>query len=126
MGPHEDRAEGNNLLPLPAGHAAFDVTQDTGGLLDCKNTSVTHSCPIFHRPVSHFFFVGLLSVTVECTLVYILSAGFLVRDSEENFSPHAVSLKEGREMGGNEEARPGLSIAIWVVRCGGIRLHAIV
>jgi len=36
------RAEGQNHLPQPAGHAAFDADQDVVGLLGCECTLVTH------------------------------------------------------------------------------------
>jgi len=36
--PHQDRAEGDNPLPLPAGHFSFDTAQDTVGLLGCRLT----------------------------------------------------------------------------------------
>lgn len=42
MGPHEGRAEGDNYLPLPAGHPFTDVAQDTIGLLSCKHTLLAH------------------------------------------------------------------------------------
>jgi len=33
---HQSRAEGQNPLPQPAGHTAFDAAQDAAGLLDCE------------------------------------------------------------------------------------------
>jgi len=36
MRPHRDRAEGDNPLPLRAGHPSFDVAQDSVGLLGWK------------------------------------------------------------------------------------------
>jgi len=36
MGPHMDRAEGENHLSLPAGHHSVDGAQDTVGLPDCQ------------------------------------------------------------------------------------------
>ena len=36
LGPHEDRIEGDNHLPLAAGHPSSDETQDTIGLPGCK------------------------------------------------------------------------------------------
>uniref|UniRef100_A0A8B9IZ97 Rho GTPase activating protein 40 n=1 Tax=Amazona collaria TaxID=241587 RepID=A0A8B9IZ97_9PSIT len=35
---HESRAEGQEHLPRPAGHAPFDAAQDTVGFLGCKRT----------------------------------------------------------------------------------------
>jgi len=34
---HQGSADGQNHLPRPAGHAAFDAAQDTTGLLGCKH-----------------------------------------------------------------------------------------
>ena len=39
---HESRAEGQNHLPQPAGHASLDATQDTVGLLVCPCTLPAH------------------------------------------------------------------------------------
>jgi len=33
---HQCRAEGQDYLPGPAGHASLDAAQDTVGFLDCK------------------------------------------------------------------------------------------
>jgi len=38
VGSHQSGGEGQNLLPCPAGHAAFDAAQDTVGLLGCERT----------------------------------------------------------------------------------------
>ena len=42
VGSHWNGVEGQNHLPCPAGHAAFDVAQDTVGLLGCKCTLPGH------------------------------------------------------------------------------------
>ena len=42
VGSHQSRAEGQNPLPRPAGHAAFYAAQDTVGLLGCKHTLLGH------------------------------------------------------------------------------------
>ena len=42
MGSHKDRVEGDNYLPLPAGHPSSDGTQNTIGLLGCKHTLLVH------------------------------------------------------------------------------------
>ena len=42
MGPHEDRVEGNNHFPCPAGHPSSDAAQDTAGFLGCKCTLLAH------------------------------------------------------------------------------------
>jgi len=38
VGSRENRVEGQNHLPQPAGHASLDATQRTVGLLGCKHT----------------------------------------------------------------------------------------
>ena len=40
QGPHESRVEGDNHLPVLAGHPSSDGTQNTIGLLGCKHTLV--------------------------------------------------------------------------------------
>ncbi|KAK4822933.1 hypothetical protein QYF61_023433 [Mycteria americana] len=42
VGSHQSRAEGQNHLPRPAGHASFDAAQDTVGLLGCECTLMAH------------------------------------------------------------------------------------
>jgi len=42
VGSHQSRAEEQNHLPLPAGHAFLDAAQDTVGLLGCKCTLRGH------------------------------------------------------------------------------------
>jgi len=39
---HGNRVEGQNHLPRHAGHASLDATQDTVGLLGCKETLLAH------------------------------------------------------------------------------------
>jgi len=39
---HQNRAEGQNHIPLPAGHASLDAAQDTAVFLDCKCTLPGH------------------------------------------------------------------------------------
>ncbi|KAK4819472.1 LOW QUALITY PROTEIN: hypothetical protein QYF61_004698 [Mycteria americana] len=46
---HQSRVEGQNHLPRPAGHAAFDAAQDTVGLLGCKRTSLAHVQLFVHQ-----------------------------------------------------------------------------
>ena len=45
----QSRAEGQNHLPCPAGHASFDVAQDTVSLLDGKGTLLPHVQPFIHQ-----------------------------------------------------------------------------
>jgi len=42
VGSHQSRAEGQNPLPRPAGHAAFDGAQDMVSLLGCERTLSAH------------------------------------------------------------------------------------
>ena len=44
MGPHKSQVEGNNHLPLPAGHTFFffNAAQNTVGLPGCKRTLLAH------------------------------------------------------------------------------------
>jgi len=42
VGSHESRVKGQNHLPRPAGHAAFDAAQDMVGLQGCKHTLPGH------------------------------------------------------------------------------------
>ncbi|KAK4810670.1 hypothetical protein QYF61_007470 [Mycteria americana] len=46
---HQSRAEWQNHLPRPAGHASFDAAQDTVGLLGCERTSLTHVQLFIHQ-----------------------------------------------------------------------------
>jgi len=42
VGSHQSGAEGQNPLPRPAGHTAFDAAQDTVGCLGCERTLLAH------------------------------------------------------------------------------------
>ncbi|KAK4815207.1 hypothetical protein QYF61_021826 [Mycteria americana] len=46
---HQSRAEGQNHLPRPAGHAALDAAQDTVGLLGCEHTLSARVQLFVHR-----------------------------------------------------------------------------
>ena len=39
---HQHRAEGQDHLPQPPGHASFDAAQDMVGLLGCEGTSLAY------------------------------------------------------------------------------------
>ena len=43
------RAKGQNPLPCPAGHAAVDATQGTGGFLGCQRTLPAHVELLIHQ-----------------------------------------------------------------------------
>lgn len=49
MGPHKGRAEGDNHLPLPAGHPSFDTAQDTVVLLGCESSLLAHVQLFIHQ-----------------------------------------------------------------------------
>jgi len=49
VGSHQSRAEGQNPLPRPAGHASLDAAQDTAGLLGCECTLVAHVKFFIHQ-----------------------------------------------------------------------------
>ncbi|KAK4821583.1 hypothetical protein QYF61_024442 [Mycteria americana] len=46
---HQSRAEGQNPLPRPAGHAAFDAAQDMVCFLGCKCTLLAHVQLFIHQ-----------------------------------------------------------------------------
>ena len=48
-GSHQSGAEGQNPLPLPAGHAAGDAAQGTVGLLGCQHTLPGHVQLFIHQ-----------------------------------------------------------------------------
>ena len=58
VGSHQSGAEGQNHLPQPAGHSAFDTAQDTVGLLGCKRTLEGH----LELDGQHFFIASFYSV----------------------------------------------------------------
>jgi len=49
VGSHQSRAEGQNPLPQPAGHAALDAAQDTVGLLGCERALLAHVQLFIHQ-----------------------------------------------------------------------------
>jgi len=49
VGSHQSRVEGQNPLPRPAGHAAFDAAQDAVGLMGCLQTMVAHVQLFIHQ-----------------------------------------------------------------------------
>ncbi|KAK4824005.1 hypothetical protein QYF61_009219 [Mycteria americana] len=49
VGSHQSRVEGQNPLPQPAGHAAFDAAQDTVGLVGCERTLLAHVQLFIHQ-----------------------------------------------------------------------------
>ncbi|KAK4826723.1 LOW QUALITY PROTEIN: hypothetical protein QYF61_010976 [Mycteria americana] len=49
VGSHQSRAEGQNHLPRPAGHASLDAAQDTAGLLGCERTLLGHVQLFIHQ-----------------------------------------------------------------------------
>ncbi|KAK4812466.1 LOW QUALITY PROTEIN: hypothetical protein QYF61_026459 [Mycteria americana] len=49
VGSHQSRVEGQDRLPQPAGHAAFDAAQDMAGLLGCERTLSAHVQLFVHQ-----------------------------------------------------------------------------
>ena len=49
MGSHQSRAEGQNPIPQPAGHAAGDAAQGMVGLLGCDPTLLAHVQLFIHH-----------------------------------------------------------------------------
>jgi len=47
--PHKSRAEGDNPLPLCAGHPSVDAAQDAVDLLSCKHMLLTHAQLFIHK-----------------------------------------------------------------------------
>ena len=71
---HLSRLEGQNLLPRPAGHAAFDAAQETAIHLHCERTLsahvqlVVHQFPevLLHRAALNPFIPWVCTDTGEC------------------------------------------------------------
>ena len=49
MWPHLGRVEGEDHLPQPAGHALFNASQDTIGLLCHKDTLLAHGQSVVYQ-----------------------------------------------------------------------------
>ncbi|KAK4814330.1 hypothetical protein QYF61_014844 [Mycteria americana] len=49
VGSHQSGVEGQNPLPRPAGHASFDASQGTVGLLGCERTLLAHVQLFVHQ-----------------------------------------------------------------------------
>jgi len=47
---HQSRAEGQDHLPQPAGHASFDAAQGTVDFLGCEGTLLPHVQLLIHQP----------------------------------------------------------------------------
>jgi len=57
VGPHRGRIEGDNHLPVPAGHHSSDGTQDTIGLPSWKRALLAHI---------QFFIIEMRSLCLRC------------------------------------------------------------
>ena len=91
--PHQHRAEGQNFLLQPAGHAAFDAAQDTVGSLGCEGTLLAHvQLPIHQYPqvlfsravLNPFILQFVLLMGVASSQLQDLAFGFV--------EPHEVHL----------------------------------
>ncbi|KAJ7414376.1 hypothetical protein BTVI_41314 [Pitangus sulphuratus] len=49
VGSHQSGVKGQNHLPHPAAHSAFDAAQDTIGFLGCEHTLMAHVQPLIHQ-----------------------------------------------------------------------------
>jgi len=49
VGSDESGVKGQNPLPRPAGHAALDAAQGTGGFLGCRRTLPAHGDLLIHH-----------------------------------------------------------------------------
>ncbi|KAK4823178.1 hypothetical protein QYF61_027082 [Mycteria americana] len=96
VGSHQNRAEGQNHLPRPAGRASFDAAQDTVGLLGCECPLPAHvqlfihqySQALLHRAaLNPFIPQPVLILGVALTQVQDLALG-LVEPHEVQTGPH--------------------------------------
>jgi len=74
VGSNQSRVEGQNPLPHPAGHAAFDAARDTVGLLRCERTLLGHVELLVnqHPQVLLRAALTLLSVVTYNNMLYVL------------------------------------------------------
>ncbi|KAK4827132.1 hypothetical protein QYF61_014526 [Mycteria americana] len=91
VGSHQSRAEGQNHLPRPAGHASFDAAQDTVGLPGCEYTLPAHVQLFIHQyppraAPNPFIPQPVLILGVAPTQVHDLAFG-LVEPHEVHIGP---------------------------------------
>ena len=80
VGSHQNRVEGQNPLPPPAGHASLDAAQDTVGLWGCKHTLPAQVEFLSRQyPSVHFRSAGLSPFVIQNThnTFYINAQGFV-------------------------------------------------
>ena len=91
--PHQHRAEGQDFLPHPAGHAAFDAAQDTVGSLGCKGTLLAHVRFPIHQYPQVFFSRAVLNLFMPLFVLVMGFASSQVHDLAFGFvEPHDVHL----------------------------------
>ncbi|KAK4825361.1 hypothetical protein QYF61_026880 [Mycteria americana] len=97
VGSHQSRVEGQNHLPRPAGHAAFDAAQDRVGLLGCEHTLLGHVQLFIYQysqillcraALNHIIPQPVLILGIAPTQVQDLALGFV--------EPHEVHMDSFR------------------------------
>ena len=73
VGSHQSGVGGQNHLPWPAGHAAFDAAQDTAGHLGCERTLPDHVEPLFNQHSQVLLLRAALSTLSTCSFCFRLS-----------------------------------------------------
>ncbi|KAK4817103.1 hypothetical protein QYF61_027966 [Mycteria americana] len=93
VGSHQSRAEGQNHLPRPAGHASFDAAQDTVGLLGCKHTLSAHVQLFIHHYSQVLFRRAALNHIIPQRVLKLRIAPTQVQDPALGLvEPHEVHI----------------------------------
>ncbi|KAK4824943.1 hypothetical protein QYF61_021631, partial [Mycteria americana] len=93
VGSHQSRAEGQNHLPRPAGHASFDAAQDAVGLLGCKHTLLSHVQLFIHQYPQALLFRAALSPFIPQPVLILGVALTQVQDPALGLvEPHEVHM----------------------------------
>jgi len=74
MRSHQHRAEEQDHLPWPAGHASFNAAQDMVGFLGCEGTLLAHVQLPIHQNSQHYFLWNC-SVFAACMVSAFLESG---------------------------------------------------
>ncbi|KAK4826482.1 hypothetical protein QYF61_009478 [Mycteria americana] len=91
VGSHQSRAEEQNHLPQPAGHASFDAAQDIVGCLGCECTLSAH-VQLFIHQYPQSLSSGLPSITSSPSLTLHLALLNLMRFTGAHFLSLSRSL----------------------------------
>ncbi|KAK4815122.1 hypothetical protein QYF61_017397 [Mycteria americana] len=93
VGSHQNRAESQNHLPRPAGHAALDAAQDTVGLLGCERTLSAHVQLFIHQyPQVLLLRAALDSVIPQPVLIPAVAATQMQDPALGLVEPHEVHM----------------------------------